>query len=54
VRDEVDVVELEVFAGAGKAPVDGGEEGVLEAGKLGGSEATYPRVVRFREERVAV
>jgi hypothetical protein len=31
VRDEVDVVELEDLAGAGEAPVDGGEEGALEA-----------------------
>ena len=53
-RDEVDVVQLEDLAGAGEAPVDGGEEGALEAGELGGGEAADPRVVRVGAERVAV
>ena len=34
-QDEVDVIELEDLVGVGEAPVDGGEEGVLEAGELG-------------------
>ena len=37
VRDEVDVVELEHLVAAGEAPVDGGEEGAFEMGKLGQS-----------------
>jgi len=54
VRDEIDVVELEDLAGAGEAPVDGGEEGALETGELGWSETADARVVRVRAERVAV
>ena len=53
-RDEVDIVELEDLVCAGEAPVDGGEEGALETGKLGWSEAADARVVRVRAERVAV
>ena len=49
-RDEVDVVELD----AGEAPVDGGEEGTLEAGEPGWSEVADARVVRVGAERVAV
>ena len=53
-RDEVDVVELEDFVGAGEAPVDGREEGALETGKLGRREAADTRVMRVGAERVAV
>lgn len=53
-RDEVDVVKLEDLTGAGEAPVDGGEEGTLEAGELGGSEAANARVVCVGAERVAM
>ena len=52
--DEVDVVELEDLVGAGEAPIDGGEEGALEAGEFGRSEAADARIVRVRAERVAV
>ena len=52
--DEVDVVELKDFTGAGEAPVDGGEEGALETGKLRRSEAADARVVSVGAERVAV
>jgi len=51
---EVYVVELEDLAGAGEAPVDGCEEGALEARKLGGGETAYAGVVRVSAERVAV
>jgi len=54
VRDEVDVVELEDFAGAGEAPVDSGEEGAFEPCELGGSETANARVVSIGAERVAV
>ena len=54
VRDEVDVVELGDLVGAVEAPVDSGEEGALEAGKLNWSETADARVVRVRAERVAV
>ena len=52
--DEVDVVELEDLAGAGEAPVDGGEESALEAGELRRSEAADARVVSVGAERVTV
>ena len=54
VGDEVDVVELEDLAGAGEAPLDGGEEGAFEASELGGREAADAGVVRVGAERVAV
>ena len=53
-RNEVDVVELEDLAGTNEAPVDGGEEGALEAGELCWGQAADPRVVRIGAERVAV
>jgi hypothetical protein len=53
-RDEVDVVELGKHAGASEAPVDGGEQGTLQAGKLGGYGPADARVVYLGTERVAV
>jgi hypothetical protein len=53
-RDEVDVVELEDLAGAGEAPVDRGEEGVLETGELRGRKAPDACVVHIGAERVAM
>jgi hypothetical protein len=52
--DEVDVVELKDLAGAGEAPVYGGEEGAFEAGELGGREAADAGVVGVCAEGVAV
>ena len=40
--------------GAGEAPVDSGEEGALEAGKLNWSETADACVGLVRAERVAV
>ena len=53
-RDEVDIVELEDLAGAGEAPIDGGEESAFEAGELRWGQAAYAGVVRVGAERVAV
>ena len=52
-RDEADV-ELEDVADAGKLPVSGGEDGVLEAGELSGREAANAYVVFVKAERVAM
>ena len=54
VRDEADVVQLENFMSAGEAPVDGGEEGVLEVGDLGGSDAMHAHIGHFGAEPIAV
>jgi hypothetical protein len=51
VRDWVDIVESGGLVGAREAPVDGGEEGALEAGKFGGPDAPDACV---GAERVAV
>ena len=53
-RDEADVVQLENFMSAGEAPVNGGEEGTLKVGNLGGSNAVHARIGRFGAEPVAV
>ena len=39
---------------SGEAPVDGGEEGALEVGDLGRSEAAHAREGRVGAESVAV
>ena len=44
-RNKVDIVELEDLIGAGKAPVNLGDKGVLKTGKLGWSKAVNACVV---------
>jgi len=53
-RDEVDVVQLEDFTGAGETPVDGGEEGAFEASELSGGKASHAGVMGVGAERIAV
>ena len=46
VSDEADIVELEDRACAGEEPVDGNEEGALEADKLGARSVSWCRTRR--------